>query len=704
MISAILRPFGIYTHNETFTDLQISNLLTPGEADKSARKNAKYRARGNSMAYFKGYRGFQRDYRRKYSADFMRNLGYAPSSNARSYVLIEANIKTYIQNLYGYANVSILEYVDKYMTLADKTAHAVRENPGYDFDTEKTTISGSVYTLYNSSAGVTEDTVILDYLLDPYEAIEDNLTANYLYDPLTNYVTIGGELYTVDIPSSVINGVYTTVATHNDGVLPDQNIITNPVYLQDTVVNSLYASEVTFVRYNVLSGEVSTATRYWIAAADTISELYDIAITEVTAIVPLKENNVMVDLEARKLERMLKRLNLSGEQLRSSITNPDIDGAYLMTGIDPQYNDSITNKTLFKTFDALSPVTLVNGVNTNVSISISNLNLKYVYGVKITNKTGSIGAVGTCTRTNWTNTGMVLRLQQNSTEYQEMVISNFKQTYTVSGSGFDADLKSTGGYCRIIIPLNIYNSLKYREWEFIYERALCLMAYATETVEVQWYETGAFGTLLKIVAAVITIITLGAGSGIGAALVTMAATIAFYIGVTLTLTALIIMVVVQYVLLNLVIAELAAFLGDAIGGEFGRILAQAVIAYVGFELGLVQVDFGSANTWIMMANQGLGTVQEYINHKTTNIMNEMESFMKEMDDKLDYLYEKLDEMKNDVGGMFDMTEAGTPPQMFGDIESYVNKILNVDVDMLSDYGSQIDYNIAVRSNVVSGLG
>lgn len=153
--------------------------------------------------------------------------------------------------------------------------------------------------------------------------------------------------------------------------------------------------------------------------------------------------------------------------------------------------------------------------------------------------------------------GIVLRVQVNSTEYITLQISNFTQTYTISGNKITAYLDSTGGYTRMIIPLDLLNKLKYKDFVYIYERSLCLLAaFSLEVVEVKWYETAALGTLIKIAAIVFMLIPGTQPIGI--------------------------------MLLNLAIAMaiilVATLVAKAIGGVFGAIVG-AIITIVGMYYG-----------------------------------------------------------------------------------------------------------------------
>ena len=87
IISFLGRPFGMYDHEELVTGMQISNMLTPGVADKGGRTGARRGSNGNSATYHNSYRQFRRKYRRRYSKQFLESLGYSPSSTAVTYTI-----------------------------------------------------------------------------------------------------------------------------------------------------------------------------------------------------------------------------------------------------------------------------------------------------------------------------------------------------------------------------------------------------------------------------------------------------------------------------------------------------------------------------------------------------------------------------------------------------------------------------------------
>lgn len=766
-VKRIARVFGIYTHDETFTDLQITNLLTPGAAEASARRTSKHASGGNAMTYFKGYRGFQRDYRKKYSAQFMERQGYAPNSTATSVVVTESKIKAYIKALYGYGDINIQAFGDRYLSLVEKGKHAVQQIAGYEFSTGQIVLSGKRYNnhQYLELPNDTQLQVTSTRLYS--ETIIQNLTDNYGYDG--TYIYIGDNKYSVGLISGTIdiNDKYQTVCTHiphkrasitasalingtdpcivtypddvdMDGyvedyeitggvvqilvtlpvtaivgdqlkvtingiitnyivtqamkdngllvssnsyilvdmpTLPNQTILTPVERIVNVVTNAAYGTEASYASYRVISGEVGTELRYWVDVANT-KNIYDTTVLDITAIIPIKEDNVMVDTDAYKLKRMLRKLNLSGDQLKVSIENPDMDSAYLMMGINPEYNDEITNEVMFELFDSVSPG------SGNINISISKLSMTYKFSMVKNIVVGSIGAPGTYVRVQ-SGTGaeivMSLRFQGDTNEYKELVISGFEQNYTISGHAFTAYLDSTGGYCRLAIPLGLLNSLPYKKFVWIYERSLCMLGYATETVEVKWYETGAFGTILKIVGAVLMIFSLGSST---------------------TLYALAI-ALVKVVVIGLIVSYIATQIGGVAGALIGAVIGTILAG--GFSFTDLST-LANVDVWLKMANQFINLMSQMQQHELETLSSKSASELTELARQTEELQGKIED-PNGTGmpiAMFDSSYAGTRNEVFQSTDEYCGSLISADVADIVSYDLQIAYAINTRSTVWVG--
>lgn len=742
-IQGIFKVLGIEDQTKTITDLTVTQLLTPGAADASARRNSKRAAKGNLERYFKSYRAFQRDYRKKYSKQFMLRQGYAPNSTALSRIIIEEKAKTYIQNLYGYANANIETTAIGYLTEYQKQAHAIQQVTGYNFSTTNIERNGKIYTNHkyeyvtNIEIQITSTRNFIDTIVnnlednygydgvnviingnlykvgpfvdevnsqDEYETIctgpvepipyEENiysyLIENYSYNEVSREVLINGIAYLVpeELDPTINNDKYIVIVSN--GVDPDETIEVPVIYTQaqeeiiytqaDRIVNNVtniaYLTEADLITYRVTSGEVGTELRYWIGIAGSNPDIYDTMSIDITTIIALKEDNVIIDTDDYKLNRMLRKLNLSGDVLRKSLENHQIDNAYLMTGIDPTSNRLADIKVLFRTFDMLAPG------SGDIVITVNRLSLKYSFNITKNFVNGVIGPVGTYTKSMSGSGGaaiMTLRHQGSATEYKELIVKNFIQTYEISGHGFAAYLTTGGGYCRIAVPLDVLNKLQYKDFVDVYEYGLCLLAYSHETIEIKWYETSAFGTVLKIVAIVITLYTLGGASSIGAALWGVAGAAAIMVAASM----------------------IAKLIGGTAGLIIGAIAGIIAMAYFG------GYGFDTSELWLMIADRTIGVINQSIAMEAEKLAIDRDAYMSEMEDKMEEIIKLSKEFENDSFNPYinslHSAYAGTPNVIFRDTAAYCESIVgSTDLNNLVDYSYQIEQAISLRLDVWSG--
>lgn len=717
VISFLGRPFGIYDHEELVTGMQVSNLLTPGVADKGGRNGAKRGSGGNAGLYHSSYRQFQRRYRKKYSKQFLESLGYSPNSTATTYAATKAKTSAWLATNYGYLDTDIHVVEDRYLTSANMINYGKQETAGFDPDTGKLVEGGKTYDFISGTV-VNPTTVSMLWRRGYEETIIQHLVNDYNYSYEDHTVVIGGLVYGLGpFSADIVDGSYVTVAVR-DPILPGTEevvveILTPVEEITRGYANSSFDNEVLWIEYHVIDGGVyeyveprdpytvvypggltdtivpigyyrlvsgvGSGTRYVMANARSLP-VYDTVAIDITAIIPMKENNVMTDLDSSKLERMLKKLNLSGEQLRSNLENPDIDAAYLMSAIDIRINTPIHNKVLFKMFDMISPT------QGNISISINQLNMSYLFNITKAEIVGSIGTVGTYTRvlTTGENATLVLRYQGSSNNYRELVITAFTQRYTIQGQQFTTLIDATTGYTRLLIPLSIYNSLSYKEWVEIYENSLCFLAYSEKVVFVHWYESGFFAFVLQIAAVIIMIIAF-VPSG----------------GTSVSWGSVLLALVQSYAVMQVVVE-----IGKAIGGPLGAAIAVAAAVYMAMR------NPGTAGTnstaaWLKTASDGLSVINQIVQHEMDKMVVDYEKWMEDASRRYADLKEKIDKFTEDDANdviinisQFSDVVWNTP---FPSIEQYVNSVVNteslVDGKWMYDIDAQIEQRNSVRVGV-----
>lgn len=668
IISFIGRPFGIYTHKETFTDLKVQNLLTPGVTDPGGRKGSRRVSGGDAATYFAGYQQFKKQYRKKYTSGFLRSVGYEPNSTAVTYAIQPSLLASWLTSAFGLSGVVVISAADKYTSFQDRLNYAKQSVDGYDPNTGKVLYNGKYYDYFS---GVDTSPTRVDMVFKRYyvDTIVSNLIANYSYNSTNNTIKIGTTTYSLGpIEDNAVDGLYSTEAYYNDTTV----VVTTAVdQINRDYSNGLFDNQVTFAEYTATS--LGVGVRYLMVSARSLP-IYSKQTVDITAIIPMKEDNVIVDLGNNNLVKLLDKLNLSGDMLKANLQNGDIDSAYLMTAIDPLVNDQQHNMVMFQMFDLM-------GAGGSVSVSISKLSMTYSFGLSKSVVNGVIGPVGTYSRSYQGNiepSVMTLRYQGSATQYRIITVTDFVQTYVISGISTVTSFDSNDGTCRLLIPLAIYNRLKYEDWVHIYERSLCFMAFAVQVVEVQWYETGAFSSLLKIAAIALAIFSVVSGN----------------LSFTQVLINFALTVGAMYVIQAIAIA---------IGGELGMVFAfvAAVIAmYYGGGL-----DTTSWSSWLQAASSGLNTMNQVVQHEVGKVIAQGEAYMADMKAKMKDLEEKMEKYEDNGimlhNGVID--SIGSPNRIFDTIEGYVSSIVNTEWLVDGAWMYDIDSQIAKRKSVYVGV-
>lgn len=718
LIKEIGKALGIYSHDEILTDLRIVNLLTEGVADKSARRAAIRQSGGQMSEYGRIYQQFKRDYRKKYSANFLESAGYAPNTLASSRVLDGDEILEYIQILEPTATELIKyrgTYLDKYLT----AKHYLQNN--YDFTNHNETliIGSKNYSQLTVSNGGATINIKMIRLYD--ETIVENLTNNYMYDGNSIYLPTGiktisssgtantstinvfvkilnsldeivfqetidvsinkswsstsielvdgeynviikedlvevqnyivtileFEAYDVGVINSIIyshEGVdsYKTICTKLVSPFNQVEIYTQVEYFTQSIYE--YPYEVLYVEYK-RSGYDSEYWFSYVENLDTIpSSLYELKTIPMTAIIPIKEDNVIVDLGEPRLKRMMRKLNIDPDSMLESLQNTDIDSTYIWTAIPFNTAGNAAAKTIYNSFDMLSVG------SATVSISISKLSMSYNFTIDKSTSTGSVLEVGKYSKTLVGET-LTLIYQGSNTEYKTIVITGYTHTYTVSGHSFSVTLSSSSEVSRMIVPLDVLNILSYREFVEVYEQSLSAIMYSMQVVHVKWYETGAFGVILKIVAAIVFVYTWWAGGASwSSALWTLA----------------------EMVLVGVIVNMIFKVFGAEVGGAI-IILAILASAYTG-NFGLALDSFKG---YMSTASAILSTMNQAVSIKAQELAMKSKEELEEIANKEDSLKDKMDELRSlDSTSItmimsFDDTCAFKTPNGVVDPDSYI---------------------------------
>lgn len=155
--------------------------------------------------------------------------------------------------------------------------------------------------------------------------------------------------------------------------------------------------------------------------------------------------------------------------------------------------------------------------------------------------------------------------------YEEVVVVNASIGYDIivaKGQATHFDPTQT----EALIPLDyeICRQMEFKRRRILYSRSLTLIFNAYDKQDREWYETGAFASVLKIVAITLLILSWGSSSQLSLALFTTAAGLAL---------------VAKFILYQLVVGYIIqaglVYIGKALGPEWAALFAVAAALYVG---------------------------------------------------------------------------------------------------------------------------
>lgn len=456
--------------------------------------------------------------------------------------------------------------------------------------------------------------------------------------------------------------------------------------------------EVLYATYSLVGGVVDEWFSY-VEDLDIVpSNLYVLSTINMTAILPLKESNTVYDLEEKRRKQLLRRVGIEPKDMVESLADPNLDNAYMWTGLPISNTDEASIKVMFRTFDYMA------SGSGNISVSVSQLNMNYSFTISKTTHTGTIGAVGSYTKSlsgsdtpeSWysesgyspaTYSTLVLRFQGSSTEYKQIIITNYVNTYTIGGHGFTAYLTSSKDTARLIIPLDVLNGLRYREYVIVFESSLSMICYSITVVKTKWYQTGIFKIFVLVVMIIIAVYT--GYLDLNALATTMS---------TMTATQL-----ATSVLISVAVSVGINMLLRALGPELGALVAIIAIVAMAYG-GYANMNLNNFNGYLATATNVLQTMDQAIQMKTNEILVKGKRELEEIEAKSEQVQELMKNMRSLEGGMtymisgFDDTAAyNTMPT----VDSYYASMLGstaFNFDVMYD----VDGAIAKRKIVNSG--
>ena len=102
---------------------------------------------------------------------------------------------------------------------------------------------------------------------------------------------------------------------------------------------------------------------------------------------------------------------------------------------------------------------------------------------------------------------IVMHYQKDIETVEQIIIYDLREEYLVSNVSVQTDLMHdiAGDRLRMILPLDLMNQLRYKDFVAVYERSLHLMAHSTQSIRVKWYQQSWFSSIIRIIMVVVSI-------------------------------------------------------------------------------------------------------------------------------------------------------------------------------------------------------
>ncbi len=100
--------------------------------------------------------------------------------------------------------------------------------------------------------------------------------------------------------------------------------------------------------------------------------------------------------------------------------------------------------------------------------------------------------------TGYSDAVLTIYYREEEHKYIKMTITNYLQKFEISGHDFNIFLDDNSEVGRFILPLEVINDLRFKEFVIVHENSFCMLAYAIETVTIKWYQR-LLGVLISLV-------------------------------------------------------------------------------------------------------------------------------------------------------------------------------------------------------------
>ncbi len=261
------------------------------------------------------------------------------------------------------------------------------------------------------------------------------------------------------------------------------------------------------------------------------------------------------------------------------------------------------------------------------------------------------------------------------------------------------DDKADGDFIRMVLPYEMFQTRKYKKWCAVYEDTFALIAYSTETIKLDWWQTGLFKFVLTAIMLVATVYRLAM---LDLSAITDMSTFMTVFGSYMETMA-----------INYGIGEIGKLIAEQIGGDAGALIGALFSAVASFMNSGISLDMDISELWLPLANMTFKTIAQGQEFKMMEFVNDAQATMEKLSEENKELADKINAMGDESVNLASVlsilntkkTSSNTPDPVFQTIEQYVNSVSNPEMFVAGGPGMyNIDAMVSIKQNVITGSG
>ena len=294
----------------------------------------------------------------------------------------------------------------------------------------------------------------------------------------------------------------------------------------------------------ILVYQTNGISKVYYGTKASFGPVYSTQNAEAYPIIPLKQDGSIVG-STTKQRVTLGKLGLSGDDFKNSLSDSNLNSAFLLFGMPITDTSTAAIKFIFESLYSLISTTTTTSCEFSTTretlggrckfsdtretlrVSFSSLSIETRLDVETKLVVGNIGPVGTYTHQLFSTTSEEYnneiekwttityyhrryRKQADRVYYQEITVWSADSTYIVAGYRFKANISDRK--CIIPVSRQVLFKLDFITTCAVLEKTMQFMVFMKTTVKVKWYQTGIFQVVAIIAAVTLAAFTGGASA------------------------------------------------------------------------------------------------------------------------------------------------------------------------------------------------